>query len=71
MIVLPPKKDTPKSQVEPLAVSSKDAAKMLGVSERTVFNLAQAGKIACKKVGWRSLYPISSLKAFLETPDDV
>ena len=55
--------------VEALAVNGKDAAKMLGVSERTVFNLVQAGKIVRKKIGWRSLYPVASIKAFLETPD--
>jgi len=71
MLTLPPKKqDAPKQHIEPLAVNAKDAARMLGVSERTVFNLSQAGKIACKKVGWRSLYPVASLKAFLETPDE-
>jgi len=70
MIVLPPQKNEPKKQVEPLAVSSRDAATMLGVSERTVFNLAKEGKITCKKVGWRSLYLIASIKAFLETPDN-
>jgi hypothetical protein len=52
-----------------LAVSSKDAATMLGVSERTVFNLAREGKITCKKVGWRSLYPVASIRTFLESPD--
>ena len=70
MIILPPKKDEPEQSVEILAVSSRGAAKMLGVSERTIFNLAKEGKIACKKIGWRSLYPVASLKAFLETPDD-
>lgn len=69
MIVLPPKKAVQESQVEVLAVSSRDAAKMLGVSERTVFNLAKDGKIICKKVGWRSLYPVASIKAFLASPD--
>jgi len=70
MIVIHPKKDESTQKIEPLAVNGKNAAKMLGVSERTVFNLARQGKIACKKVGWRSLYPVASLKAFLETPDD-
>ena len=67
--VISQKPETPEKQVEPLAVNSKQAAKLLGVSERTIFNLARDGKIACKKVGWRSLYSIASLKAFLESPD--
>lgn len=57
-------------QVEPLAVDTTEAARLLGVSERTVLKLAKAGKISCKKVGWRSLYSVVSLKAFLESPDD-
>lgn len=70
MIVLPPRKEEPEKQIEPLAVNSQDAAKMLGVSERTIFNLARDKKITCKKVGWRCLYPVASLKAFLESPND-
>lgn len=71
MILLPPTQKTEaEKQVEALAVNSKDAARMLGVSERTIFNLAKDGKIACKKVGWRSLYPVASIRAFLESPDD-
>lgn len=70
MITLPPSKSVEEKQVEPLAVDSKTAAQMLSVNERTVANLAKRGKIICKKVGWRSLYPVSSIKAFLETPDE-
>jgi len=64
-----PKKETPVQQIEPLAVDSRTAARMLSLSERTLFKLTKEGKIACRKVGWRSLYPVASLKAFLETPD--
>ena len=69
MITVVPRRDV-SERIEPLAVNSKDAATMLGVSERTVFNLASEGKIVCKKLGWRSLYTVASIKAFLETPDD-
>ena len=67
--VISPKKETPEQQIEPLAVNGKQAAKLLGVSERTIFNLARDGKIICRKVGWRSLYSVASLRAFLESPD--
>ena len=69
MITICPQKEMPEKQIEPLAVNSRDAAKMLGVSERTIFNLAKQGRIVCRKIGWRSLYPVSSLKAFLESPE--
>ena len=64
-----PKKETLEKQLEPLAVNSKDAARMLSISERTLFKLTKEGKITCRKVGWRSLYPVAALKAFLETPE--
>ena len=69
MITVVPRSDV-SEQIAPLAVNGRQAAKMLGVSERTVFNLAREGKIVCKKLGWRSLYTVASIKAFLETPDD-
>ena len=64
-----PKNETPEKQIEPLAVDSRTAARMLSISERTLFKLTKEGKIACRKVGWRSLYPVASLKAFLEMSD--
>ena len=64
---------TPKPRVEeviePLAVDTKTASRLLGVSERTVDALAKKGKLVKKKIGWRSLYTMASIKAFLETPD--
>lgn len=69
MITITPKTNT-ETPIEVLAVDSKRAAGMLGVSVRTVHNLAKAGKIACKKVGWRNLYLVASIKAFLEAVND-
>jgi excisionase family DNA binding protein len=70
MIHIKKKQETPEKQFEPLAVDTKSAAKMLSISERTLFKLTKEGKIACRKIGWKSLYPVSSLKAFLETPNE-
>lgn len=71
MYLSPPKtKNTSDQQIEALAVSTTEAARLLGVSERTVSKLAKEKKIACKKVGWRSLYSIASLRAYLESPDE-
>jgi len=53
--------------IEPLAVDTKVAARLLGVSERTVVSLAKKGSIIKKKIGWRSLYTMASIKHFLET----
>ena len=67
--VISPKQATPEKQIEPLAVNSRQAAKLLGVSEKTIFNLTRDGKIHRKKIGWRTLISVASLKAFLESPD--
>ena len=69
MINIVPKTNTEQT-VEVLAVDSKAAGKMLGVSTRTVHNLAKAGKIICRKVGWRNLYVVASIKRFLETENN-
>jgi len=69
MITITPRKEIPETPVEPLAVDTRTAAKMLSISERTLYTLTKEGKIACRKVGWRSLYPVASLKAFLESPN--
>ena len=70
-ITITPQDKTEKHAIEPLAVSTKDAARLLGVSERTVATLAEKGLIQRKKVGWRSLFVVQSLKQFLEkdSPD--
>ena len=68
MIVIHPKTEAQEKQVEPLAVNSRDAARMLGISERTLYKLTKDEKIICRKLGWRSLYPVASLKAFLGSP---
>jgi len=68
MITITPATDI-ETVIQPLAVDTKTAAKMLGVSDRTIDSLAKRGLLVKKKIGWRSLYPDASLKAFLETPD--
>ena len=50
---------------EKLSVSLKEAAQMLGLSESTIHQLTLSGKIKCKKVGRRVLYPVENLKEFL------
>ena len=52
--------------MEPLAVDTATAARLLGVSEHMVSKLEKNGDIVKKKIGRRSLYPVASLKRFLE-----
>ena len=42
---------TKQNSPEPLAVSQREAARLLSVSERTVFDLRRAGKLRSLKVG--------------------
>lgn len=49
-----------------LLVSEPEAAKMLGVCERTLFNLRQDGAIPFVPVRSRIMYRVPALEAWLE-----
>lgn len=49
-----------------LMVSEAKAAKLLGVSRRTVFALNKQGVLSARRVGKRKLYSVESLKNFAE-----
>lgn len=53
----------------PLAVRPKEAAKMLSVSERTLFSLIKAGRLPATKIGsgraGAVLISVASIEAFL------
>ena len=53
----------------PLAVSVREAARLLSVSERSVWNLASNGKIKLRKIGRRTVLTIASINAFLDGAD--
>lgn len=54
---------------QPLALRPREAAKMLSISDRTLWRLTKEGKIPCVKLGegrtHAVLYPISELEKFL------
>lgn len=56
---------------EPLAVSVKEAARMLCLSERTVRDLASDGKIPSKRIGGRLIFPLVKLKQWMDDPSAV
>ena len=62
--IVPPKPSPPPT-TERLAVSKKEAAQMLSISERCLDNWRREGKIAVKKAGSRVLVPLESLRTFL------
>jgi excisionase family DNA binding protein len=58
--------------VEPLSYRPREAAKMLGVSTRTLFEWTRQGKVHCVRVGEGKraavLYPVESLRRLLAVP---
>ena len=65
-----PKKQAVPPTPDRLAVSPKEAAAMLGVSTRSLYNWQKAGLIHSRKVGARVLYSLASLQEFLAADAD-
>ena len=61
--------DTKPYSIERLTVNVAEAAEMLGVSARTVFQLTKANKLPPKRLGNRVVYSIEALKRFINEPD--
>lgn len=59
----------PVSNPNPLAYRPRDAARMLGVSARTLYEWTRAGRVRCVRVGTGKraavLYPLDSLQQLL------
>lgn len=53
--------------VPPLALRSRDAARALGITERTVIALADSGAIPCVRLGNVTIFPVSCLRAWLDS----
>lgn len=58
---------TPVSNVEPdrLAVNRREAARMLGISERLLWTWTNSGRVPHARMGGRILYPLDLLRAWL------
>lgn len=54
----------PPSQA-PLALRPREAARALGISERTLWTLTKAGSIRCVRLQRAVLYPVDSLREWL------
>ena len=52
--------------LERLLVDEEEAAQMLGVSRRIVFDLNETGVLPCKRIGSRKLYSVTRLREFAE-----
>jgi excisionase family DNA binding protein len=49
----------------PLLVDEREAARLLGVSPRTVFDLGKRGDLPTLRIGCRKLFPLQGLKAYI------
>ena len=50
----------------PLLLNSKNAAKALSISERTLFSLRKAGQVRCVKIGRAVRYDLRDVQAFFD-----
>ena len=50
-----------------LAVGMAEAARRLGLSQRTVANLVSQRQLASRKVGRRRIIPVAALEVFLRS----
>ena len=55
----------PTSFDDRLLVGSRDAARLLSISERTLWCLVNDGEIACIRIGTCKRYSLSALEAFI------
>jgi excisionase family DNA binding protein len=57
---------------EPLSYRPRDAARMLGVSARTLYEWTRSGRVHCVRIGTGKraavLYPVDSLRRLLAEP---
>ncbi len=53
------------AQLAPLLLNARDAARMLAISERTLWGLTAAGEIACIRFGRAVRYSVDDLRAFV------
>lgn len=68
-IKITPRKVSTSLMTERLALSKRETAAMLGVSERSLDNWTKTGEIKSRKIGNRVLFPIASINAFLDGVD--
>jgi excisionase family DNA binding protein len=54
------------TQVEPLLLTPKEAAKALSVCERTLYGLTKAGELPAVRIGRAVRYDVGDLRAWID-----
>ncbi len=57
--------ESQRDDLPPIAVDAVAAAKMLGISHRTLIDLAIRGDVPTARIGRRRLFPIDELRRWL------
>lgn len=57
---------TPPPTERRLTVNRREAAQMLGISERLLWTLTNAGEVPHVRLGARVLYPVKALNEWIE-----
>lgn len=52
--------------LEPLALRARDAARLLGISERSLWSLTKCGDVPHVRIGRTVTYPVEALRAWLK-----
>ncbi|MBX3360146.1 MAG: helix-turn-helix domain-containing protein [Phycisphaeraceae bacterium] len=52
--------------LSPLTVNRRDAARMLGISERLLWTLTNSGSVPHVRIGARVLYPTEQLRRWVD-----
>jgi excisionase family DNA binding protein len=53
--------------VHPLLFTARQAAEMLAISERTLWELTRRGAIRCVRIGRAVRYTVSDLQSYIQT----
>ena len=62
-------KQEKQEQIERLAVSPREAARMIGISERSLFDLLKAGQLPHRKLKRKILISMQALRDFVNGTD--
>jgi len=65
MIQVNPQKTSSVQLQEPIAVNSKEAARLLSISPRTLFQMTKDKKIPATRVGRKWIYSVEELRRFV------
>lgn len=58
-------------ELEPLLFGVKAAAKMLAISERTLWTITKNGELPTVKIGSRVLWPAEDLRAWVQSKKQI